>query len=93
MTYGELIATGEDAVKMAEVLTASNFRILQLLSVERLDVSTIALRLKLSEAYVSEQISLLHESELIKVSYEPGKRGTRKICQTVIERIVLVIKP
>jgi hypothetical protein len=43
VTSGELIATGEDAVKIAEVLTASNFRILQLLSVERLDVSTIAL--------------------------------------------------
>ena len=92
LTSQEIIAEGQEAVRIAEVLTASNFRILQLLSEERLDISTIADKLDLSEAYVSEQVSMLQKSKLIAVSYEPGRRGIRKICRTAISRVVLIIK-
>ncbi|MEM2946881.1 MAG: MarR family transcriptional regulator [Candidatus Bathyarchaeia archaeon] len=78
---------------MADALTESSFRILQLISEERLDVSTIAKRLNLSEAYVSEQIHRLEDLKLVKVRYEPGRRGIRKICELAVKRIVVVIKP
>lgn len=57
-----MIVIGEEALKVADALTSTSFRILQLLSKERLDVSMIAKRLELSEAYISEQVRLLEES-------------------------------
>lgn len=89
----EMIVTGEEALKVADALTESSFRILQLISEERLDVSTIAKRLNLSEAYISEQIHRLEKLKLVKVSYEPGRRGIRKICELAVKKIVMVIKP
>ena len=93
MALGELVVTGEEALKVADALTSTSFRILRLLSEERLDVSTIAERLELSEAYISEQIRLLEELKLIKVGYERGKRGIRKMCELAVEKITIVIKP
>ena len=93
MALGELVVTGEEALKVADALTSTSFRMLQLLSEERLDVSTIAERLELSEAYISEQIRLLEELKLIKVGYERGKRGIRKMCELAVEKITIVIKP
>lgn len=69
-----------------------HLKILQLVSEERLDVSTIAERLKLSEPYVSEQVRLLEELKLVKVDYERGKRGIRKICELAVKRITIVVK-
>ena len=87
------MVTGEEALKVADALTSTSYRILQLLSEEALDVSTTAERLELSEAYISEQIRLLEELKLIKVSYERGKRGIRKICKSIVRKITIVIKP
>jgi predicted transcriptional regulator len=87
----EIVVSNEKALRVAEALTATTLRILQLLSRERLDVSTIGERLDLSEAYISEQIRILEELKLVDVSYERGKRGIRKICQTAVKRITLVI--
>ena len=92
MALDELVLSGEDALKVADALTSTSFRILQLLSTEALDVSTIAERLELSEAYMSEQISLLEELKLVKVNYEKGKKGIRKICQSAVRKITIVIK-
>ena len=92
MSLGEMIVTGEEAFKVAEALTSTSLRVLQLLSKERLDVSTIAKRLGLSEAYISEQVRVLEELKLIKVSYGRGKRGIRKICRSAVNKITIVIK-
>jgi predicted transcriptional regulator len=78
---------------VADALTSTNLRILQLISEEQLDVSTIAERLELSEAYISEQVRLLEELKLIKVGYERGRRGIRKLCELAIKKITIVIKP
>jgi len=93
LTLGEIVVTSEEALKVAEALTSTSLRILQLLSEERLDVSTIAERLGLSEAYISEQVRDLEELKLIRVSYERGIRGIRKICETAVKKITIVIKP
>jgi predicted transcriptional regulator len=89
----ELTVSGSEALKVADALNSTTFRILQLISKERLDVSTIAEKLNFSEAYVSEQIRILEDLKLIQVSYERGKRGIRKICALAVEKVTIMIKP
>ena len=93
MALGELVVEGQDALKVADALTSTSFRILQLLTNKRLDVSTIAERLGLSEPYMSDQVRLLEELKIIKVSYEKGKRGIRKLCELAVKKIIIIIKP
>ncbi len=85
------VSNGE-AVKVADALTATTMRMLQLLWIEPLDVSTIGKKLHLSQAYISEQVKRLEELGLLTVSYEPGKRGIRKVCSAAVEEVTLVIK-
>jgi len=89
----EIVVSGEDALRVADALTSSSLRVLQLLTEERLDVSTIAEKLKLSQPYISEQVRKLEEANLVRVSYGRGKRGVRKICELGVKKIVIVIKP
>ena len=84
---------GEEARKVARAFSSETcYRILQLLARESLDVSTISRRLRLSEAHVSGEVSLLQDLKLIKVNYAPGKRGIRKMCELAVEKILIVIK-
>jgi predicted transcriptional regulator len=93
LELGEIVVTGEEALKVADALTSTSLRILQLISDKRLDVSTIAKKLDLSEPYISEQMRMLEDIKLIKVGYERGKRGIRKLCELAIGRVIIVIKP
>lgn len=86
-----MVVSGERALRVAEALNATTLRMLQILSKERLDISTIAKRLDLSEAYISEQVQLLEELKLVKVKYEKGKRGIRKICKSAVKTITIKI--
>jgi hypothetical protein len=88
----ELTVSGSDAVKVADALNSTTYRILQLVSKEPLDVSTIAEKLDISEAYVSEQIRGLEDLKLIQISYGRGKRGIRKISKLAFDRVTIVIK-
>jgi predicted transcriptional regulator len=88
----EIIVSGEDALRVAEALTSTTMKMLQLLRQEPLDVSTIGKRLGLSQAYISEQVKLLQELNLLSVSYARGKRGIRKICSPAVEQVTLLIK-
>jgi predicted transcriptional regulator len=87
----EMIVSGPDALKTAEALTATSLKMLQLLSQERLDVSTIGKRLNLSEAYISEQVRTLEDLKLLNINYERGKRGIRKLCEAAVERITIIV--
>ncbi len=89
----ELVVSGEDALRVADALNSASLRILQLLTKEKLDVSTIAERLDLSQPYVSAQVRRLLETNLIKVKYESGVRGIRKICELAVTKIVINIQP
>jgi len=93
LALGELVVEGEDALKVADALTSTSFKILQLLSKKRLDVSTIAEKLGLSEPYMSDQLRVLEELKIITASYEKGKRGVRKLCALVVDKITIVISP
>ena len=89
----KIVVSGEDALQVADALNSTSLRVLQLLSKERLDISTIAKRLELSQPYVSEQVRKLQETSLIRVSYESGKRGIRKICELAVRKIIIEIHP
>jgi len=89
----DMQVTGEMALKVADALTSTSFRILQLISNRRLDISTIAEKLELSEAYVSEQVRTLEDLKLIKVDYQRGKRGIRKMCRLAVRKIIIIISP
>ena len=89
----EIVVSGEDALRVADALNSTSLRMLQLLSKERLDISTIAERLSLSQPYVSEQVRKLQETNLVRVSYESGKRGIRKICESAVKKIIIEIQP
>lgn len=93
MPLEDMEVTGEKALEVADALTSTSYRILQLISRQRLDVSTIARKLGFSEAYVSEQVRALEDLKLIKVSYERGKRGIRKLCELAVKKVTIVIKP
>lgn len=69
MPTEELTVSGSNALEVAEALTVTSMRILQLLSNERLDITTIGVRLGLSEAYISEQIKVLEALKIVNVSY------------------------
>jgi Predicted transcriptional regulator len=89
----DMIVSGEEAVRVADALTATTMKMLQLLWEQPLDVSTIGKKLGLSQAYISEQVKLLESLGLLSVSYVPGKRGVRKVCSPAVEKVTLLIKP
>ena len=93
MELEEIVVTGQEALNVADALTSTSLKILQLISDERLDVSTIARKLNLSEPYISDQIRTLDDIKLIKVGYERGKRGIRKLCELTVGKVIIVIKP
>ena len=93
MSLKELTVTGSEALQVADALTSTTYKILQLIAKEQLDVSTIAEKLGFSEAYVSEQIRVLEDLKLIQVHYERGKRGIRKICELAVDKVTIVIRP
>ena len=88
----EIVVSGEDALRVAEALTATTMKMLQLLWLGPLDVSTIGRKLGLSEAYISEQVKHLEELKLLTVSYAKGKRGIRKVCAPAVEKVTLLIR-
>ncbi len=88
----EIVVSGEEALRVAEALTATTMKMLQLLWRKPLDVTTIGKELGLSQAYISEQVRLLEDLKLLNVTYERGKRGIRKICSPAVEQVTLIIK-
>ena len=88
----EIVVSGSEALRVADALTATTMKMLQLLWKESFDVSTISKKLGLSQAYISQQVKLLEELKLLDVTYARGKRGIRKICSTAAEQVTFIIK-
>jgi len=94
LSVKELSLADAKTLQTISVLSSqTNFKILQLLSQEKLDISTIAMRLKLSEPSISEGIKQLENLQLVKTSYAAGKRGIRKVCELAIGKLIVTIKP
>ena len=93
MQQSDLIVNGEEALKVADALTSTSLRILQLVSQKSLDISEISSQLELSQPYISDQVSKLEEAKLVRVSYEKGRKGIKKLCTLAYDRIVIVVRP
>ena len=91
-TEKEVTVSGQKALEIADILTATNLRILKLIRSEPLYISTLSNRLALSEAYISEQIKVLEKLGMVSVMYQTGDRGVRKVCRSAIEKITIIIK-
>lgn len=88
----ELTVKGRKALRVTKALSKDvSFRIMNVLKRRPLDVSTLSTRLNVSQPYVSQCVSDLQYLGLIKVSYEPGKKGTRKVCEGKINKITIEI--
>jgi len=56
-----------------------------------MDISSIAKRMKQTEANTSAQIKYLEKAGVLDSRYEPGAHGVRKVCKTKVKKIILNI--
>jgi len=91
-TEKEITVSGEKALAIADVVNATNLKILKLVRKEPLFISTIAKRLDFSEAFVSECVRALEDLKLVSINYERGERGIRKFCSSAVEKITIILK-
>ena len=88
----ELIVTDSNVSVIAKALaSATRWKILKLLRVQKLDVSQIAEKLGQTEANISAQVKILEKANLIKSNYEPGAHGVKKVCMPSIEKLIIKI--
>lgn len=84
---------GFDFSEITKALKApTRQKILQILKKEPMDVSKLAKELNQTEANISAQIKNLEQVGLVKCRYEPGGHGVRKICETVVDKIVISLE-
>ena len=55
-TEKEIVASGKKALEIADVLNATNLKILRLIQKEPLHITTISKKLGLSEGYISNSV-------------------------------------
>ena len=82
----EVTVSGEEALKVADALTATTMKMLKLLWDEPLDVSTIGKKLGLSQAYISEQVKMLEELKLLNVTYIPVRGVLEKFAHLLLKK-------
>ena len=63
--------------------------ILNLIQIEPLDVSSIASKLKMTEANISAQIKKLDKAGLISCDYTSGDHGVRKISNLKYNKLII----
>ncbi|MCY3411329.1 MAG: helix-turn-helix domain-containing protein [Candidatus Heimdallarchaeota archaeon] len=91
----ELVLSKGDEGRIIEITkaisSATRFKIISLLQVEEMDISTLAEKLEQTEANVSAQVKQLERAKLVESRYTPGEHGVRKICKTAVSRLVIDI--
>lgn len=79
---------GMEALKVIKALSSeTRLRILNILSNQMLSVSEIAAELDMMLATAAVNVKKLEEAGLIQAQYEPGKRGSQKICSRTYDQI------
>ncbi|MHA1897962.1 MAG: ArsR/SmtB family transcription factor [Promethearchaeota archaeon] len=80
----------EDIAKISKVLKSpTRQKLLKILKEEPMEVSKLARKLNQTEANISAQIQNLQKVGLIKSRYEPGGHGVRKVCEVVVDKIII----
>jgi predicted transcriptional regulator len=91
-TEKEIVLHGEKALQVVDVLNSTTFKILKAARTAPISVTKLSEDLKLSEAYISEQVRALEDLNLVSITYERGKRGIRKISTSALEKITIILK-
>ncbi len=80
-------------IGLAKALSSpTRYNIVKLLLDKEMDISSIAKRMKQTEANTSAQIKHLEKTGILESRYEPGAHGVRKVCKTKIRRIILNVE-
>ena len=80
-------------IGLAKALSSpTRYNIVKLLLDKEMDISSIAKRMKQTEANTSAQIKHLEKTGVLESRYEPGAHGVRKVCKTKIRRIILNVE-
>ena len=79
-------------IALAKALSSpTRFNIVKLLLDKEMDISSIAKKMKQTEANTSAQIKYLERAGVLDSRYEPGAHGVRKVCKTKVNKIILNI--
>lgn len=82
----------EPIIGLAKALSSpTRYKIVKLLLDKEMDISSIAKRMKQTEANTSAQIKFLERAGVLDSRYEPGAHGVRKVCKTRVKKIILNI--
>jgi predicted transcriptional regulator len=85
--------SGSDISQITKALKSpTRQKILSILRDTPLDVSRIAKRLSQTEANISAQVQLLQKAGLVSCRYEAGDHGVRKICEVVVDKIIITLE-
>jgi len=83
----------EQIIALAKALSSeTRYKIVKLLlNDNEMDISSIAKKMKQTEANTSAQIKYLEKAGVLDSRYEPGAHGVRKVCKTKVKKIILNI--
>ncbi|MBD3351595.1 MAG: helix-turn-helix domain-containing protein [Candidatus Lokiarchaeota archaeon] len=88
-----LKVSGSEVSKITKALKSpTRQKILQIIKHTPMDVSRLAQELGQTEANISAQIKNLEKVGLVKSRYEPGGHGVRKICETVVDKVIITLE-
>ena len=80
-------------IALAKALSSpTRYNIVKLLLDKEMDISSIAKRMKQTEANTSAQIKYLERAGVLDSRYEPGAHGVRKVCKTKVKKIILNVE-
>ncbi|MBY9000214.1 MAG: helix-turn-helix domain-containing protein [Candidatus Heimdallarchaeota archaeon] len=92
MTETLELSDEEPIIGLAKALSSpTRYKIVKLLLDKEMDISSIAKRMKQTEANTSAQIKYLERAGVLDSRYEPGAHGVRKVCKTRVNKIILNI--
>ena len=92
MTETLELSDEEQIIALAKALSSpTRYKIVKLLLDKEMDISSIAKRMKQTEANTSAQIKFLERAGVLDSRYEPGAHGVRKVCKTKVKKIILNI--
>lgn len=86
-----ILRIGQDEIeKVTKALKSpTRLKILKILRKKSMDVSRIAKELGQTEANVSAQIQHLQKANLVSCRYQAGDHGVRKICDVIVDKIII----
>ena len=77
-------------IALAKALSSpTRYNIVKLLQNNEMDISSIAKKMKQTEANTSAQIKYLENAGVLDSRYEPGAHGVRKVCKTKVRKVIL----